>query len=143
MDDQVTEQSYRVTADELRQFIERLERLEELHAMEIDEEVDGVAVGAAGEAVVEALPRHHVHRGLRILVERTQPDELVPLGVESHLLRHQRHDVRGIEDAVSVVGSGGCGQGREDPGRGAWRKPRGRGWNSDERRSATNMAPPR
>ena len=28
MDDQVTEQSYRVTADELRQFIERLERLD-------------------------------------------------------------------------------------------------------------------
>jgi len=28
MDDSVTEQSYRVTADELRQFIERLERLE-------------------------------------------------------------------------------------------------------------------
>ncbi len=28
MDDQVTEQSYRVTADELRQFIERFERLE-------------------------------------------------------------------------------------------------------------------
>ena len=28
MDEQVTEQSYRVTADELRQFIERLERLE-------------------------------------------------------------------------------------------------------------------
>ena len=28
MDDQVIEQSYRVTADELRQFIERLERLD-------------------------------------------------------------------------------------------------------------------
>ncbi len=28
MDDNVTEQSYRVTADELRQFIERFERLE-------------------------------------------------------------------------------------------------------------------
>ena len=28
MDDQVTEQSYRVTADELRQFIERIERLD-------------------------------------------------------------------------------------------------------------------
>ena len=28
MDEQVTEQSYRVTADELRQFIERFERLE-------------------------------------------------------------------------------------------------------------------
>ena len=28
MDDSVTEQSYRVTADELRQFIERFERLE-------------------------------------------------------------------------------------------------------------------
>ncbi len=28
MDDSVTEQTYRVTADELRQFIERFERLE-------------------------------------------------------------------------------------------------------------------
>lgn len=28
MDDSVTDQSYRVTADELRQFIERFERLE-------------------------------------------------------------------------------------------------------------------
>jgi hypothetical protein len=86
--------------------------------MEVDEEVDRVAMGAAGEAVIEALPGHDVHRGLRVLVERAQPHELVTLGVESYLLRHQRHDVRGIEDAVSVVGSGVGGHVR----RRSWRR---------------------
>jgi hypothetical protein len=49
-------------------------------------------------------------------VERAQSDELVSLGIESYLLRYQRHDVRGIEDAVAVVGSGGCVQGRKRSG---------------------------
>ena len=83
---------------------ERAQRVDELHLVVVHHEVDRVPGGAAREALVEAvaLVGDHAHRGRAVVVERAQPHVLAALGPQLHVLAHQRHEVRGVEDAVPI-----------------------------------------
>ena len=55
-----------------------VQRVAEAQALELHDEVDGGAVGAAAEAMIEALVLDHVERGRLLLVERAQAQMLAP-----------------------------------------------------------------
>src|SRR5437763_16183494 len=55
---------------------EPLNRLAELEALDLHQELDDVAALATGEAVVELLARRHVERWGALLVERAQALEV-------------------------------------------------------------------
>src|SRR5690606_34877656 len=82
---------------------EELQRLAEIHLEVVDGEVDGVAPGAAGKAVVDLLRGDDVHRGLVVVVEGADADELAPFGAELHMLADKADEVRRVEHALAVV----------------------------------------
>ena len=85
--------------------------------MQVHQEIDGIPVGAACEAVIKALPRNDVHRRFRVFVERTKTDKLVTLGIKPNLFGDQGDDIGGLKDPVSVICSRGRGHGRRNPKR--------------------------
>ena len=116
------------TAVELdaRPIGEELQHLGKLQAVMTHEEVDRVAARRAGVAEVLLLQRIDVEGGTRIVVERTEPDVLDALRLERKILRHERHQVGGLEYAVAVGLERGGRQGR-DRGRGRRRREEGDG----------------
>ena len=62
-------------------------------ALELHQELDGVAASTTGEAVVELLGGRHRHRRFAVVMERTDPDEFPSLLLEHHVLAHHINDV--------------------------------------------------
>ena len=105
---------------------EETQRLGELHAVVVDDEVDRVASRAARKALVEAcatharLMRDNRHRWRAVIVERAKPDVLASLRSQRHSLANDRQDVGRGEDTVAI--RNGAGRLHE----GVWRWTRGR-----------------
>ena len=94
----------------------------EAAALQLHQELDGVATGAAGEAVIELLSRRHRHRRRCVVVEGADPHELPPLLLEHHVLSHHIHDVGTLLDGLDRSGvETGAGQGRQGLGVGVRR----------------------
>ena len=86
-------------------FRQVLERLRVAHLVVFHHEVDGTAGLAAGKAVVEGavLVGDDVERGLRVLVERTEPDMLPSLRAQFEVFADERDQVGRLDHAVSVL----------------------------------------
>ena len=73
-------------------------------SLELHQELDGVAAGTAGEAVIELLRRRNRHRRFAVVVKRTDPNELTALFLEHHVLADHVDDVRPFLDGVNRAG---------------------------------------
>ena len=69
-------------------------------ALELHQELDGVAASTTGEAVVELLGGRHRHRRFAVVMERTDPDEFPSLLLEHHVLAHHINDVGPFLDGL-------------------------------------------
>src|SRR5690606_9562763 len=119
-----------------------LDRIEELHAVVLHQEVDRAAMRAAAEAVVELLDRRNRERGRAFVVERAARRELAALLLQRDARTDQLDDV-GPREQVIDEGVGDAGHGRvrmprrAGPGwraRSAWRVPVRRSPRSPARR---------
>ncbi len=54
--------------------------------------------------MVDLLVRDDAHRGLVVVVEGAERDELAALGLERQVVADQANDVRRVQDALAIVG---------------------------------------
>jgi hypothetical protein len=78
--------------------------LAEAGALQLHQELDGVAAGAAGEAVIELFGGRHRHRRGCVVVEGADADEFPALLLEHHVLPHHIDDVGPFLDGLDRAG---------------------------------------
>ena len=67
------------------------------------DELEDAAPGAAGEALEDLLGRRDKHRGLVVLVEGADADELAPRLLEGNVLADQVDDVRRLRHLLNKL----------------------------------------
>jgi ABC-type iron transport system FetAB ATPase subunit len=88
---------------DVRALRERLECLDELHAVALHHEVDRVAVGFAPEAIKVLLARIDRERRRLLLMKGTQPFVFAAKSLEFDRLADQLNDVYGLQDTGLAV----------------------------------------
>ena len=72
--------------------------------LKLHQELDGVAAGTTGEAVVELLGGRHRHRRLAVVVKRTDADKLPSLLLQNNVVTHHINNVGPLLDGVDRAG---------------------------------------
>lgn len=80
---------------------ERIRR--QFPSMEPLHEREDIAPRSATEAMKDLLARHHAHARAMVVVERTKPHELPPLGLEGEAVADHVDDVRRVPHPVSII----------------------------------------